>query len=102
MGELKLLGLSYDGELDTLTAKTRGRMGTPSDPEGRKPTHYLLETKFSLLNNIVGRVKSKYPMLVELCESLLRVKDINTYFQTLNKEFNTVVALMYQGGEHGP
>lgn len=98
--ELKLLGISYDGHLDTLTAKTRGRVATPLT-KGKNPTIFKLETNFNLLNNIVGRVTAKYPELIAKCEQILKVKDISTLYTELSSEFNTIIALMFQGGEYG-
>lgn len=49
----------------------------------------------------MGRVTAKYPELQDLCSKLTRIKDINSLFEHMTKEFNTIVALMYQGGEHG-
>lgn len=96
-GELKLLGISYDGDNSTITAKTRGRAETPFT-EAKSPTTYLLETDFNLLNNIVNRVTSKYPHLIKKCEKLLRVKDLPSLYRELESEFNTIIALMFQGG----
>lgn len=35
------------------------------------------------------------------CQDLLKVKDITSLFTVLKNEFNTIVALMFQGGETG-
>lgn len=97
---LKLLGLSYDGNLDTLTAKTRGRAATPFS-EAKKPVEYLLETSYNLNANIVTRISNYYPELKKKLLDLCKVKDIQSLFNQLKPEFNTIVALMYQGGENG-
>lgn len=92
--------MSYDGEMDTITAKTRGRAPTPFDP-GKSPKDYKLETIYNLNNHIVKRVTQYYPELERKLMDLIKVKDISTLFNYLKKEFNTIVALLYQGGENG-
>lgn len=94
------MGISYDGEKETITAKTRGRVATPFT-EGKSPTTFLLETDFSLLNNLVQRINKKYPHLIEKCNKLLRVKDLASFYEELANEFNTIIALMFQGGDSG-
>lgn len=97
---LKLLGLSYDGKLDTLTAKTRGRAATPFSP-GKSPKDFLLETNYNITNYIVQRITEYYPELAKKLTDLQQIKDINSLFTHLRPEFNTIVAMMYQGGENG-
>lgn len=97
---LKLLGISYDGDLDTLTAKTRGRAATPFN-KGKSPTDYKLETNYNLTQNLVNRIKDYYPELENKMLNLLKVKDIASLYLNLKEEFNTIVALLYQGGENG-
>lgn len=38
---------------------------------------------------------AKYPNLMDLCIKLTRIKEIGSYFETMHKEFNTIVALMF-------
>lgn len=96
-----LLGIAYYASKGTLSARTRGRVGTPLKPEGKSPTNYTLSTDFTILNNIVGRVTAKYPSLIPLCNSLIKINNIPSMVSTIKKELNTVIALMYQGGEYG-
>lgn len=100
LGELKLLGISFDGDKETLTAKTRGRVATPTS-EAKSPTEYLLETNYNLNNVLVNLITKKYPELKKRCEELKKVKDLSGLYKTLKSEFNTIIALIFQGGEDG-
>lgn len=73
-------------------------MGTPLSPKGRPGQTFPLVTNFHITHLTAERIISKYPELIPKIEKLMSVKNITSLFNQLHNEFNTIVALMYQGG----
>ena len=61
---------------------------------------FKLDTDFTLLNAILGRVRAKYPELLTLISKIESVNSLRTLLRQIIPELNTVIAYMYLGGEH--